>query len=133
MRKIVALLAAAGLLLGTATFAHADPPLIINHCSEVKTVAPSLSEKTCSHTQSRETSYVQAYVYLTNNSLAPVTVRADLLVGGGVVPGVDTTVAPGHADFVWSNAMENPPCGEWCVGRGYLSSGGWSLYTYSNQ
>ena len=133
MRKIVTLLAAAGLLAGTAGLAHADPPLIINHCSDVKTVAPSVTAKTCSHTQSRDTTYVQAYVDLTNKSVYPVTVRADLLVGDSVVPGVDITVAPGQQNFVWGNAMQNPPCGEWCVGRGYLSSGGWSLYTYSNQ
>jgi hypothetical protein len=134
MRKIVTLMAAAGLMAGTAGLAHADPPIYVDNCSHVITVAPNVTAKTCVHAQIATTAYVSANVTLTNNSVYPVTVRADLLFGSTVVPGVDMTIAAGHWDIVWGNAVADPPGGSSnCLGRGYLTSGGWSLYTYSNQ
>jgi hypothetical protein len=76
---------------------------------------------------------VAAYVNVTNNSAYPVTVRAEILFGSTVISGSDATIAPGHADVVWGGSVTNPPCGENCLGRGHLSSGGWSTDLYSTQ
>jgi hypothetical protein len=131
MRKIVTLLAAAGLMLGAAGAAYADPPLYVDHCSQVITVAPNVTAKTCMHTMVYAPTYAWATVDVANNSVYPVDAHADLLSGPTVVPGDTLTIAAHSSATAWGNRVQDPACGENCIGRGSLSSGGWSTYTYS--
>ena len=131
MRKIVTLLAAAGLTLGTAGAAHADPPEIVDHCSQIVVVAPNVQVKTCMHTFVYAPTYAWAIVTVTNNSVYPVGVQADLLSGPTVVPGTYESVAPGQSREVSGTRVQDPACGENCIGRGDLWSANWSTNTYS--
>lgn len=133
MRKLATLLATAALMTGTAVAAHADTPIYIDKCSPTITVAPNITAKTCYHASVYVDTYVSANVQVVNNSPYSLSVRADLLVGSTTFNGDTITIAPNSSDTAWGNSVTNPPgvSSTW-VGRGYLSTGGWNTYTYSN-
>jgi hypothetical protein len=132
MRKFLTLLAAAGLMIGTAAAAHADTPVYLDNCSATVTVAPNITAKTCVHASIYTAAYVSANVTVVNTSPYTLAVRADLLALSTTIVGDTVTVPPNTSTVVYGNSVTNPPGlqSDW-LGRGYLQTGSWSTYTYS--
>ena len=133
MRKIVTLLAAAALMTGTATLAHADPPEQGKVCSGARAIAPDIITNTCMEYTISDAAYVLAVVFVDNNSSYTLTGHADLLFFGTTIPGPTTSIPP-HTTHTGFDGIEirQPPgtINDW-LARGFVSTGGWSTYTYS--
>lgn len=133
MRKLLTLLAAAGLLIGTAATAHADPPIIGKVCSGPQVILPDVTANTCMEYTEYDATYVLAVVFITNNSSYTLSGHADLLVLGTTIPGPWTSIPPHTTNTGFDGVEVTNPAGyttDW-VARGYISTGGWSTYTYS--
>ena len=45
--------------------------------------------------------------------------------------GGSLTIAPNSSDIIWGHRVQDPACGQNCIGRGHLFSANWNFYTYS--